>query len=93
MKDLLTVEQAAAHAGVEAITIRAWHRRGMLPEAQRRVVNGRRRVLFTAGAVESMVQRICPVCGTGFRRQNTRQEYCSGRCRKLACQRRKAGQA
>jgi len=81
---LLTVEQAAEFAGVRPATIRYWRRNGILPVATRTTYQGRRRVFFTRGAVETVCRVTCPWCGSTFKRSNLRQAYCCPGCRKAA---------
>lgn len=84
MKKLLTVEQAAKLAGVGVSTIRNWHRAGKLPEAGRKMIKGRERILFSRDAVKGLSSVNCALCGKTFQQAKAGQTYCSDACRKKA---------
>lgn len=79
---LLSVEQAAECAEVSVAAIRLWHRTGVLPEATRRNVGGRKKIMFAKGALEAAVRGVCARCGTGYRKRTMSQAFCSDACRK-----------
>jgi len=82
--ELLTIDGAAELVDVDRNTIRYWRSTGKLEVAGYQTVDGKRRVVFTRGAVMQVVSGICDWCGSPFRRGTAKARFCSPACRKKA---------
>jgi hypothetical protein len=81
---LFTTEQAAEFGQVTVHAIRHWHKTGALPAATTQTIDGKRRVLFSRGAVAALVTGTCELCGDKYHRQRSTSRYCSTTCRQRA---------
>lgn len=76
MNLLLTVNEAATRYKVPGDTIRTWLFAGKLTRYE---VKGA--VCVDNAEMQAMTERKCPVCLNPFTPTNTRQRFCSQRCR------------
>ena len=75
----LTIEQAAAAAGLSDVAIYGFIKAGKLA-----AIHQDGRTLVSKANLESLLSAVCPVCGEGFRKANQRQKFCSKSCRQKA---------
>ena len=78
----LTIEQAAAAAGLSDVAIYGFIKAGKLAAIRQ---DGR--TLVSKADLESVLSAVCPICGEGFRRSNQRQKFCKQSCRQKAARR------
>jgi hypothetical protein len=78
---LVTFAQIVEVFGLSAGRVRAWVAAGLIKPVRREGRGRSGSMLFCRGEVGSLVYRICPVCGGGFKLSTLKQRHCGRLCR------------